>query len=87
MTVTKGAYPTAGVLPIRHRLGILLVYSVALYLVGGFCTNSWVPSGGGDDLWLASAIALVSSTLVCSYFFVTPSDSLVNALATALLLW
>ena len=70
-----------------ERTVILGIYTVALFAVHRISSGSWIPSSGLEDLWLISAIGLLSFDLLSSPFFVKPSDVLASTLASLLLLW
>ncbi len=71
----------------RDRFLVLLGYILILYLVNGSVTSGWIPSGGGEGLWLLSGIALFSFAFLSTPFFVRPADALASAMAGGILLW
>ncbi len=73
-------------LSLWQRLLSLCIYIVLLYVVGGLITGIWIPTGGGESIWLIGAIGLFFFTHISAPFFVTPRDSLVNCAAAALVL-
>ena len=79
---SRPSYPS-----LSERLGLLATYTIGLYVVGGLITGQWRPTGGGEWLWWASALALYVFKMLSAPFFVRPRDSLANAITSALLLF
>jgi len=73
-------------LSITQRLISLIIYLVILIIISGVVTGVWIPTEGGKSIWFYIALGFFFFTHLTSPYFVTPKDSLVNSLTSALLL-
>lgn len=74
-------------LTVKERFLILSIYIFSLYSISVLVTNTWLPAGGGRNLWFISSIGYLTFKLLSVPFFTTPSDSLATSISTLLLLW
>lgn len=68
------------------RLLALFLNIIIFYLIYVVITGNWLPTGGGESIWLINAIGLWSLTLLAAPWFRPPKDALGTAIAAALLL-
>ncbi|MCX6141980.1 MAG: ATP-binding protein [Ignavibacteriales bacterium] len=70
-----------------QRVTVFFIYLLILFGARFVITNRGLPFGGGQDIWFISGISMLAFTTVLSPYFVRPRNSLINCLATSLLLW